>query len=264
MNRNRIPVGRRAGLLTVASFLSVGFLFGQGWEAGADHESDTPCTDTDPINYSGSGVGEFYVANWPDDVLGRDGVRAKMNVYDPRAQGYKDRIVHSVYIYESADDLVETGWRQSKSAFAPPSVEGVVFAVKVFAGDYIVSGTSPLPFLNPDEDHTLKISRNPDGGAPSRFEFTIDQNQWGFFSQPNMQSGGAVVVGTENFDSCEDFRTHAWNMGKQLVPGGAWSNFGTPRVVTQDHTKWWGHEQAPGPEYSIKHCPNDPWCPDEL
>jgi hypothetical protein len=183
-----------------------------------------------------------------------------MHVYDPATQGFKDDVIHSVYLFESDDDLVETGWEQEESF----GDDGVVFAVKVVAGDYIPSDRHPTPFLNVGTDHTLKIERNPNGGAPSRFEFTIDTDQWGFFTQPNMQNGGAVVAGAENFDSCEDFRAHTWDLDRQLSPGGSYSTWGTPIVVSQDHTKWWRNEGAYPPEWWIKHCPNDPNCADQM
>lgn len=253
----------RGGIMALS--FAVGFLVGDSVTAAwAGHETDTPCTDTDPNSYRGAGIGEYSVSTWPADVLDRDGVRATMHVYDPRDQGYVDLVVHSIYIYESDRNFVETGWSQDKQAFSPPSIVAVVFAGKMVDANWIESGRHPTPFLDTGTDHTLKILRDPDGGAPKRYEFTIDSDQWGYMTQANMTDGGAVVAGTENFDSCEDFRTHAWALDKRMSPGGAWSNWGSLSAVVQEHTKWWRNEGATPPEWWIKHCPNDPWCPDDL
>lgn len=247
--------------------LAIGYVTGTVTSATAGHEGDTPCQESPgspQTNYRGSGIGEFTGGFWPSGVLGRDGVRARMQVFDPRDQGYKNAVVHSVYLWESDADAVETGWEQAKDAFAAPSIKGVVFAARVWNSEYVLSETHPTPFLDPGTDHLVKIEHNPNGGAPYRYEFTIDSNQWGFYAQSNMPSGGAVVAGTENFNSCEDFRTHAWNLDKQLVESGTWSNWVTPVVVMQNQTKWWKNVGAnPPPEWWIYHC-SQPWCLDDM
>jgi hypothetical protein len=256
-------VGGRRFAAFSALWVMVGLVAGLSSGASADHKDDTPCTDDDPSSYRGSGIGQFTAGNWPNGVLGRDGARVHMHTYDPRDQGYKDHIVHSIYIYESDDDFIETGFWQDENYFASPSLSGVVFAVRVFAGGYIQSPHHPLPWLEANSDHTLKIERNPNGGAPARYEFSIDGDQWGHYAQSNMQSGGAVVAGVENFDSCEDLRMHAWNMDLQLTNGGAFSSWGSSWSVIQKHTKWWRDEgNSSTPEWWVQHCPNDPWCND--
>jgi hypothetical protein len=191
-------------------------------------------------------------------------VRVRMHIYNPEEQGYKDLVVHSIYIYESDDDLIEFGWFQDENYFVEPSDVAVVLRLKVFAGDTIEGGIT-APFYDVGDDRTAKILRNPNGGAPSRFEFKIGNDDWGFFTQANMQSGGAVVAGVENFDSCEDLRMHAWDMDHQLIPGGTWSNWGTLMApgAYQVHDMWWWNQSASPPEWWVKHC-GSPWCPDDM
>lgn len=184
-----------------------------------------------------------------------------MHVYDVSDFGWEDEVVHSVYIFKSVDDFVEFGWAQAVGL----DEDAWTFAAKKFLGDDLVQSGYRTPILNIGTDHTVMIEHNPGGGADNRrFEFTVDGSFWGFYNQANISSGGAVVAGAENFDSCEDLRTHAFNMDKQLIPGGGWSDWGTPIVSSQDHTKWWWNEGSnPPPDWQVHHC-STAWCPDDM
>ncbi|MDP9226792.1 MAG: hypothetical protein M3P18_23705, partial [Actinomycetota bacterium] len=137
---------------------------------------------------SGADEGTFVAEN-NNSPNGRDGVTAQIRVIDPDPAVGK-AIIRSVYLFGSIDDQVEFGWKW-KVAGPLKSAETydqqpTVFAVKIVGGTYTLSegaGSSNPGWGHPNvsSTHGFRITRNPDGGAPARFEFHRDGMYAGFF-----------------------------------------------------------------------------------
>jgi hypothetical protein len=194
----------------------------------------------------------------------RDAVNAMLKVVNP-SPTVQDEIVHSEYLYKSADDVLELGWDWVNGSPA------VVFSTKTYNGHYSYVANLSNPgggFLGAGATPTFRIWRNVSGSSPDRFDMYRDGLFYGFYNQDRMATGAAVSGGTEGWSACEDMGTTSNSLQLKTCPSCSWQNWSAVRTINNPSaaadtgTKWWyvDKQQSP-PAWFLKHC-GTAWCPD--
>lgn len=242
-----------------AVLVATGFLFGAAVPAAANHRNES----CGPVYVQEAGFAE--AANMPSSApFDRDAVHGMLKVVNP-SPAVQDEIVHSVYLYKSADDVLELGWDWSNGSPA------VVFSTKTYNGHYTYVANLSNPgggFLNAGSTPTFRIWRNVSGSNPDRFDMYRSGLFYGFYNQDRMTSGAAVAGGTEGFSACEDMGTTSNSLQLKTCPSCTWQDWTAVRTITNPaaaadtNTKWWyvDKQQSP-PAWFLKHC-GSAWCAD--